>query len=94
MKFEGNKNHTILESNIKPWDWMFWLFTTHLHRLRMMQGLDGRDGVLFARECDEGTAFALSGVVSQHRAILDRSVNLEHVSDVIFAKLLREHAHE
>ena len=60
----------------------------------MVKGLDGHDRVLFTRECYESAAFALSSIISEHRAILDSTVNLEHIPHVILTKLLRQHTHE
>ena len=65
-----------------------------LHGLRVVHGLDGGDGGLPRRECDEGAPLADAVVVPQHRALLDRPELVEHGPNVVLVVLLRHHAHE
>lgn len=56
--------------------------------------LDCNDRRLLSGERHEGTSFALSIGVPQHRALLNGPVLVEHLPDVVLAQLLVQHPNE
>lgn len=65
-----------------------------LHRLGLVEALDGAQGRLLAGEGDEGAAPGLARGVPEDGALFYRAVAAEERSHVVLAELLVEHADE